>query len=246
MKAVVLAGGQGTRLAPYSVVFPKPLMPIGDMPILELLLRQLRNGGVSGVTVAVGHLSSLIMAYFGKGEKIGLPIEYSHEETPMGTAGPLSLVTGLDRAFFVMNGDLLTDINFGEMIQAHHESGATATIGLYDRELTIDLGVIETDDAGHVLRYIEKPSYRYDVSMGIYIFEPRAINHVPKDKRFDLPDLVRALIAANETVVGYKHRGYWLDIGRPDDYRRAQEDFPAMRERILARGEGIASSGARD
>jgi NDP-mannose synthase len=233
VKAVILAGGQGTRLAPYSVVFPKPLMPIGDMPILELLLLQLRNGGVSGVTMAVGHLSSLIMAYFGKGEKIGLPIEYSHEETPLGTAGPLGLVSGLDQAFFVMNGDLLTDINIGDMIRTHRDRRATATIGLYDREVTLDLGVIETDGEGQVLKYIEKPSYRYDVSMGIYIFEPRAINHVPRNQRFDLPDLVRALIAAEEPVIGYKHRGYWLDIGRPDDYRRAQEDFPALRDRIL-------------
>lgn len=208
-------------------------MPIGDMPILELLLLQLRNSGVSGVTMAVGHLSSLIMAYFGRGEKIGLPIEYSHEETPLGTAGPVALVSGLDSAFFVMNGDLLTDIDLADMIRAHRDSQAAATIGLYDREVTIDLGVIETNDAGHVVQYIEKPSYRYDVSMGIYIFEPRAINHIPKGQRFELPDLVRALIRAQEPVVGYKHRGYWLDIGRPDDYRRAQDDFPTLRERII-------------
>lgn len=235
MKAVILAGGQGTRLAPYSVVFPKPLMPVGDMPILELLLLQLRNSGVSSVTLAVGHLSSLIMAYFGNGEKLGLRIEYSQEETPLGTAGPLNLVSGLDQPFFVMNGDLLTDINFNEMIERHTQGGAAATIGLYDRHVTIDLGVIETDDSGRVVKYIEKPSFRYDVSMGIYIFEPRVIDYIPRDQRFDLPDLVRTLIDRKEPVIGYKHGGYWLDIGRPDDYRRAQEDFPAMRDRILKR-----------
>lgn len=241
MKAVILAGGQGARLAPYSLVFPKPLMPLGDMPILELLLLQLRNSGVTEVTMAVGYLSSLIIAYFGKGEKLGLTIEYSHEEIPLGTGGPLRLISGLDDAFFVMNGDLLTDINLADMVRSHRDSGATATLGLYDREVTIDLGVIKTDEAGQVVEYIEKPSYRYDVSMGIYIFDPRALAHLPADQRFDLPDLVRALIRVKEPVVGYKHRGYWLDIGRPDDYRRAQEDFPAMRERILSpRSTGLA------
>lgn len=233
MRAVILAGGQGTRLAPYSVVFPKPLMPIGDMPILELLLLQLCNSGVTNVTLAVGHLSSLIMAYFGQGEKIGLSIEYSHEETPLGTAGPLNLVTRLNESFFVMNGDLLTDIDFGEMIRRHKETSAVATIGLYDRNITIDLGVIETDDSGQVMEYIEKPSYRYDVSMGVYIFEPEVLQYIPENRKFDLPDLILELISRKQKVVGYKHCGYWLDIGRPDDYRRAQEDFPAMRERIL-------------
>jgi NDP-sugar pyrophosphorylase family protein len=208
-------------------------MPIGDMPILELLLLQLRNCGVKSVTMAVGHLSSLIMAYFGKGEKIGLTIDYSHEDTPLGTAGPLSLVSGLDKPFFVMNGDLLTDIDFNQMVATHKRNRAAATIGLYDRTVTIDLGVIETDNLRRVVRYIEKPSYSYDVSMGVYVFEPSVIQLIPRNQRFDLPDLIRKLIDNRLSVIGYKHHGYWLDIGRPDDYRRAQEDFPAMRERIL-------------
>ena len=219
-------------------------MPIGDMPILELLLLQLRNSGVTGVIMAVGHLSSLIMAYFGNGEKIGLTIDYSHEDTPLGTAGPLGLISGLDQPFFVMNGDLLTDIDFGAMMDAHTTRGAVATIGLYDRTVKIDLGVIETDGSQRVVRYIEKPSYSYDVSMGVYVFEPDVINHVPPNQRFDLPDLVRTLIDRDQSVFGYKHRGYWLDIGRPDDYRRAQEDFPAMRERMLNPRRDAAAPGA--
>jgi NDP-mannose synthase len=233
LKTVILAGGKGTRLAPYSVIFPKPLMPIGEMPILELLLHQLRNSGITSVTIAVGHLSSLIMAYFGSGEKINLPIEYSHEEEPLGTAGPLGLIKGLDDSFFVMNGDLLTDIDFNQMLRVHREQRAAATIGLYARDVTIDLGIVETDETGRVVGYIEKPAFHYDVSMGIYVFEPVVVNHIPRDRHFDLPDLISALVSEGERVVGFKHEGYWLDIGRPDDYRRAQEDFPAMRERLL-------------
>jgi NDP-sugar pyrophosphorylase family protein len=233
---VILAGGKGTRLAPYSVIFPKPLMPLGEMPILEFLLCQLRNSGITSVTIAVGHLSSLIMAYFGSGEKLKLPIEYSHEETPLGTAGPLGLIKGLDEPFFVMNGDLLTDIDIHEMVKVHRAQRAAATIGLYKRDVTIDLGVIESDEVGQVTRYIEKPEFHYDVSMGIYVFEPRILNHIPPDKHFDLPDLIRALISAGERVVGFRHEGYWRDIGRPDDYRRAQEDFPELCARVLGTG----------
>jgi NDP-mannose synthase len=233
VKTVILAGGKGTRLAPYSVIFPKPLMPLGEMPILEFLLHQLRLNGISSVTIAVGHLSTLIMAYFGSGERVNLPIEYSHEQVPLGTAGPLSLIPGLTESFFVMNGDLLTDIDFNQMIQVHRERKAAATIGLYSRDVTIDLGVIETNESQQVLRYVEKPAFHYDVSMGIYVFEPLVLKYIPTNQQFDLPDLIRALISADELVIGYKHEGYWLDIGRPDDYRRAQEDFPAMRERVL-------------
>lgn len=233
MRAVILAGGRGTRLAPYTTVLPKPLMPVGDMPILELLLRQLAKAGVTKATLAVGHLASILMAYFGDGKRFGIDLEYSLEESPMGTAGPLRLVSGLDDTFMVMNGDLLTDIDFNSMIEVHRQNGAAATVGLYERDVRIDLGVIHTDDAGRVLEYIEKPVYHYQVSMGIYVLDPRVLAHLPSEGPFDLPDLVRALIGAGETVVGYEHRGYWLDIGRPDDYQRAQEDFPDLRARIL-------------
>lgn len=233
MRAVILAGGRGTRLAPYTTVLPKPLMPLGDMPILELLLRQLHKAGVRHATLAVGHLSSLIMAYFGDGGQFGMQIEYSIEEEPLGTAGPLRLVNGLDGTFMVMNGDLLTDLDFNGMVEAHRRERAAATIGLYERDVCIDLGVIQTDERGRVAEYIEKPVYHYQVSMGMYVFEPRALEHVPAGRRFDLPDLIRALVAGGEPVHTYKHQGYWLDIGRPDDYQRAQDDFEMLRSRIL-------------
>lgn len=232
MRAVILAGGRGTRLAPYTTTFPKPLMPVGDMPILELLIRQLSRRGIDHITLAVGHLSSLIVAYFGDGKLFGVDVEYSREETPLGTAGPLALVRGLDKAFLVVNGDLLTDLDFTRMIDSHRASGAVATIGLYDRDVKIDLGVVETDGDSMIRAYVEKPVYHYRVSMGVYVFEPRVLECIPARKQFDLPELVCALINRGDRVLGYRHDGYWLDIGRPDDYQRAQEDFVTMRSKL--------------
>ncbi len=236
MRAVILAGGRGTRLAPYTTVLPKPLMPLGDMPILELLLRQLSRNGIHCATLAVGYLAPLITAYFGNGERFGIPVEYSMEDEPLGTAGPLSRVANLNETFLVMNGDLLTDLDFQAMVAFHREQRATATIGLYKREVRIDLGVVETDLTARVRGYIEKPIYNYQVSMGVYVFEPKVLESIPRGQRFDLPDLVRKLMAAGESVQGYLHSGYWLDIGRPDDYARAQEDLPGMRARLLGEG----------
>lgn len=230
MQAVILAGGRGTRLAPYTTVLPKPLMPVGEMPILEILMRQLQMNGAQKVFLAVGHLASLIMAYFGSGEHVGVPIEYSFEQAPLGTAGPLSLIDGLNDTFLAMNGDLLCDLDFSAMLAFHRESGAIATVGLYTKDVKIDLGVVETNASRQITHYIEKPVYHHQVSMGIYVFEPRVLRFITPGLRLDMPDLIRTLIEAGEHVIGYNHSGYWLDIGRPDDYRTAQNDF----ERITA------------
>ncbi|MCX6545115.1 MAG: sugar phosphate nucleotidyltransferase [Acidobacteria bacterium] len=233
LDAVVLVGGRGTRLAPYTANLPKPLVPIGGMPVLEILVHRLHVGGVGRIVMAVGHLSSLITAYFGDGGRFKVPIEYSLEDTPLGTAGPLSLVQNLTDPFLVVNGDLLTDLDFRVMIKTHNASGALATIGLFARSEQIELGVIETDDQDRVTGYIEKPTYQYRASMGAYVFGRAALAFVPADTRFDLPDLIRALIAARKHVAGFEHKGYWLDIGRPEDYTRAQQDFERMRDRLL-------------
>ena len=233
MRAVILAGGRGTRLAPYSTLLPKPLMPIGDMPILELLIRQLRRSEVERVTLAVGHLASLVMAYFGTGDRLQIPIDYSQEPEPLGTAGPLRLATGLTNTFLVLNGDLLTDVDVRTMVAFHRRQQAAATVGVYERETLIDLGVVEMDGDHRVVGYREKPVHRHLVSMGVYVFEPSVVRHVPSAGRFDLPDLVTALLAAGERVVGYRHTGYWCDIGRPEDYQRAQEEFPSLKTRLL-------------
>ena len=224
MRAVILAGGKGTRLAPYTAVLPKPLMPVGDMPILELLLRRLVRAGVAHVTLAVGHMAPLLMAYFQDGARFGVEIEYSQEGEPLGTAAPLKLVKGLAEPFLVMNGDLLTDVDFKAMVAAHHENNAAATVGVFAKEVKIDLGVIETGDTGNVVAYVEKPTIPYLVSMGVYVLEPRVLELIPSGVRFDLPELIIGLLDAREIVYGYRHSGYWLDIGRPEDYQKAQDD----------------------
>lgn len=237
MKAVILAGGKGTRLAPYTKVLPKPLMPIGDIPIMEVILRQMVNAGVSEVILTVGHLAELLRAFFKDGSQFGLKIDYSVEEQPLGTAGPLSLVADrLTETFIVSNGDVLTTLNLRELVGAHRSSGAAATIASHRRQVKIDLGVLQTDDDNKLTGYLEKPAYVFFVSMGIYVFEPRVLEHIPANQYLDFPDLVLKLIAAGETVRSYPFEGYWQDLGRPDDYERAVSDFDRLSERILKAG----------
>lgn len=232
MRAVILAGGKGTRLAPYTTVLPKPLMPIGDMPILEVVIRQLARHGFVDITLAVGHLAELVMAYCGDGSKFGVRIDYSREDQPLGTAGPIALVPNLHETFLVMNGDLLSTLDYSAMWNHHQERGAIATLASYRRDIKIDLGVIEAED-GWVKDYIEKPTYHYAVSTGIYIFEPRILNYIQRGSRLDLPELVLRLLAENQKVNIYNFDGYWLDIGRHDDYETAMEEFAAHRADFL-------------
>jgi NDP-sugar pyrophosphorylase family protein len=233
MKAVVLAGGKGTRLAPYTKVLPKPLMPIGDMPILEVLLRQMKAAGIHKVILTVGHLSELLRAFFQDGRQLGMEIDYSYEQCPLGTAGPLALIDGLEDTFLVANGDVLTTLPLRDLINFHCEQHATATIAVHHRQVKVDLGVIQWDSAARLNGYIEKPTYDYCVSMGIYIFEPHVITYIPRGEYLDFPDLVKKMIAAGEKVVGYEYDGYWQDLGRPDDYERAADDFEKMRSQFL-------------
>jgi len=237
MRAVILAGGKGTRLAPYTTVFPKPLMPIGDMPILEVVLRQLAQHGFKDVTLAVGYLAELLMAYCGNGEKFGLAIDYSREDEPLGTAGPISLIPNLNETFLVMNGDLLSTLDYSAMWNYHKERGAIATLASYRRDIKIDLGVIDSQD-GWVRDYIEKPIYHYTVSTGIYIFEPTILRYIERAKRLDLPELVLRLLKENQKVNVYNFEGYWLDIGRHDDYETAASEFIKHREMFLPREGG--------
>jgi NDP-sugar pyrophosphorylase family protein len=232
-RAVILAGGKGARLAPYSTVLPKPLMPINNMPILEVVIRQLKFYGFTKLTIAVGHLSELIEAFFGDGKKWGVKIDYSREDKPLGTAGPLSLVKNLKTPFLVMNGDLLTTLSYSDFMSRHNKSKAVATLGVFQRAVKIDLGIIKSDSKNIIREYIEKPSLEYDVSSGIYAFNPSVLKYIPRNRRLDLPDLVRNLIANKETVMAYKFKGYWLDIGRHDDYAQAAEEFGKNRRRFL-------------
>ena len=232
MKAVILAGGKGSRLAPYTMVLPKPLMPIGDMPILEIVLKQLKADGFDDVVIAVGHLAALIKTYFGDGSRLGLRIEYAFEDSPLGTAGPLGSIAGLDETFVVMNGDILTDLSFANLVAEHRRRGALLTIASYRRTVKIDFGVLKTDD-GAVTEYIEKPELDYVVSMGIYAMEPAVREHIEPGRYLDVPDLVRLLLARGERVGAYHFDGRWLDIGRPDDFLEAQSRFEEQRDEFL-------------
>lgn len=233
MRAVILAGGKGTRLAPYTTVFPKPLVPIGDMPILEIVVRQLRRAGVRRITMAVGHLAELLMAFFGDGSRFGVQVDYSREDQPLGTAGPLALLDGLEDTFLVMNGDILTTLDYMALVAYHRDQQAAATVAMHQRSVKIDLGVIEVNQQNHIVRYIEKPTYNYHVSMGIYVFEPVVLRYIERSVRLDFPELIWKLLANNQPVLGYPYDGYWLDIGRPDDYARAVEEFEQMRRQLL-------------
>ena len=233
MKAVVLAGGKGARLAPYTTILPKPLMPIDDMPILEVLLRQIKRSGITDVTLTVGHLSGLLKAFFQGGHQWGLNIDYSYEDNPLGTAGPLALVKDLDGAFLVTNGDVLTTLNLKDLFDFHQKEGSIATIAVHQRQVHIDLGVVQSNDDHTITGYIEKPTYDYTVSMGIYVFEPRVLEYIPKNQYLDFPDLVLKLIAAGERIITYPFGGYWMDLGHPDDYKQANEDFNSMKLQFL-------------
>jgi NDP-sugar pyrophosphorylase family protein len=232
MKAVILAGGKGSRLAPYTTVLPKPLMPIVDMPILEIVLNQLKSCGFTEVVIAVGHLAALIKTYFGDGSQMGVQIHYAFEEAPLGTAGPLGSIDGLDETFLVMNGDILTDLDFTKLVDHHRHGGATLTVATHKRTVKIDFGVLETD-AGQVVRYIEKPTLDYNVSTGVYAMEPQVRDFIKRGEYLDLPDLVRLLIAAGKPVLTYPFDGSWLDIGRHEDFVEAQTRFEEDRKHFL-------------
>mgnify|MGYP002682106361 FL=1 len=235
MKAVILAGGKGTRLAPYTHILPKPMMPIGDRAILEVILGQFSRAGISEVTLAVGHLASLMQAYFGDGSRFGLNINYVYEEKPLGTAGPLAFVDGLTDTFLVANGDILTLLDINQLIAFHKEQKAVCTIASHKRTHVINLGVIEHAPGNYrVNGYVEKPTMNYLVSMGMYVFEPKVLDFIPKGEYFDFPKLVNALLEAGEPVMCFPYDGYWRDLGNQDDYLAANEDFESMRSQFLA------------
>lgn len=233
MKAIVLAGGKGSRLAPYTKVIPKPLMPIGDMPILEVLLHQVKRAGVEEIILTVGHLAELLRAFFQEGERFGTRISYSYEDVPLGTAGPLTGIRGLNETFLVLNGDVLTTLDFSDIVKFHKKSGAWVTIATYNRHVKVDLGVLQLEPGNRVVGYIEKPTYDFQVSMGIYVFEPEALQYIPVQQYFDFPDLILRLIKEGKPVASYPFEGYWQDLGRPDDYEQAIQDFATMRDQFL-------------
>jgi NDP-sugar pyrophosphorylase family protein len=233
MQAIILGGGKGTRLKPYTVVFPKPLMPIGDYPILEVVIRQLKNNGFEEIVLAVGHLKELIQSFFQDGSKWDVNISYSAEEKPLGTAAPLKQVGNCQEDFLVMNGDVLTNLNYREFFEFHNNNGALCTIATYHKPIKIDLGVLKVNDNNELYDYIEKPTIHYSVSMGVYAFKREALEYIPDDEYFDFPDLIKKLLKSNQKVLSYPFSGSWLDIGRPEDYELAADEFEKRKNEFL-------------
>ncbi|MFM7509441.1 MAG: NDP-sugar synthase [Actinomycetota bacterium] len=237
MHAVILAGGRGVRLRPYTTAFPKPLVPIGDeFAIIEIVLRQLRSHGFDTVTIAIGHLGQLIRAYCGDGSQWGLDVRYWTEDEPLGTMGPV--VANLDELpehFLVMNGDVLTDLDFRSVLDGHAASGDPLTVATYDRTVLIDFGVLEVVD-GHIGAFREKPVEHFSVSMGIYAVSRETLRRYRAGGALGFDELVLDLMAAGTPPRVHSFAGYWLDIGRPDDYDRANDDWVELRSRFLSDG----------
>lgn len=232
-RAVILAGGKGTRLRPYTVVLPKPLMPIGEYPILEVIIRQLVAAGFDHITLAVNHQAEIIKAFFGDGQRWNILIDYSLENQPLGTMGPLKLIDDLPDHTLVMNGDILTDLDFAAFHDAHVAANSVFTISTAQRNQLIDYGVLDISDDGTLCGFKEKPKVSYDVSMGVYMVSRRALERVPTGRAYGFDSLMLDFLASGIPATTRRFDGYWLDIGRPDDYMLAIEEFEHFKEKFL-------------
>ena len=232
-RAIILAGGRGTRLRPYTVVLPKPLMPIGEYPILEVIVKQLVAAGFTHITLAVNHQAEIIKAFFRDGANWGITIDYSLENQPLGTMGPLSLIDDLPEHFLVMNGDVLTDLNYASFYDGHVTNESIFTISSSVREHMVDYGVLESNSDDQLTGFCEKPRSTYEVSMGVYMCSRRVKDFVQPNQVYGFDNLMTDLIKLNERVKVVRHKGYWLDIGRHDDYEQAINEFDSMRSKFI-------------
>jgi NDP-sugar pyrophosphorylase family protein len=234
MHVAILAGGRGVRLRPYTTALPKPLVPIGEeYAILDIILQQLRVQGFTRITLAIGHLGSLIRAFVGDGSRWNLEVDYSEEERPLYTIGPvLNFLDRLPEHFIVMNGDVLTDLNYAELLHFHIKTHAPLTVATYQRNVKIDFGTLETEN-GHIVRFQEKPTLHYRVSMGVYGMSRKTLASYPRNVPFGFDDLVLDLLARGQRPRAFEFDGYWLDIGRPEDYDEANRSFEEHRSILL-------------
>jgi NDP-sugar pyrophosphorylase family protein len=233
-QAIILAGGKGTRLRPYTTVLPKALVPLDEMPVLELVIRQLKFYGFHNITLAVGHLAELIEAYFGDGRKWGVSIRYVREESPLGTAGPLRLIPDLDPNFLVMNADIVSDINYRDLYETHLKANRVGTIATFERTTQVDFGTLTFERGSQRINgFVEKPVLQHAVSMGIYVFNKKVLESIPEAMAFGFDQLMQRLIATEQPAFAYPFKGYWLDIGRHDDYEKALADYEAMKPYLL-------------
>lgn len=232
-RAVILAGGKGTRLRPYTVVLPKPLMPIGEYPIIEVIVRQLVSAGFDHITMAVNHQAEIIKAFFTDGSKWGIKIDYSYEDKALSTMAPLKLVQDLPDDFLIMNGDVLTDLDYSEFYDYHCQNDNIFSVSSYKREIKTEYGVLEVGDDNKLSGFSEKPVFNFDVSMGIYMANKKILDYIPEDTSYGFDDLMLKLIEINNPASIKSHNGYWLDIGRSDDYMKAVEEFDGMKDKFL-------------
>lgn len=232
-RVIIQAGGRGARLQPYTTILPKPLMPVLEYPILEIMIRQLVAQGFTRITITLGHLGHLIMAVVGDGHQWGAEVEYVWEDEPRGTIGAVTLAKGLDRPFLVMNGDLLTDFDYRQFMSRHLASGAQLSVGVHHKEVPISLGVFELDDAQRIVQFKEKPTLHFPCSMGIYAFDPQLIAMIPRVGNFGFDDLMAMCLSRDVHVRAHSFEGLWLDIGRPEDYANAMRLFQENRARLL-------------
>ena len=232
-QAIILAGGQGSRLQPYTTIVPKPLLPVGNYPILEILIRQLKRFSFTRIVISVGHLSGLIEAYFGSGVKWGVDICYVQEDSPLGTAGAIKLVKHVEENFIVMNGDILTDIDMLGLLRSHICQKVISTIVIKHRNIKSDFGEIEINEQNELISYTEKPEHQSFASIGMNVFNARARSFIKMNENIGIPDLVARFKAAGERMFCYQTHGIWLDLGRLNDLQEAQGVFLANKEKFL-------------
>lgn len=231
--AIILSGGKGTRLKPYTLILPKSLMPIGDYPILEVIVRQLAMCGFKQITMAVNHQADLVMTFFGNGSKWKIKIDYSVEDQPLNTMGPLRLIKNLPENFLVMNGDVLTDLNYAQFFDNHVKNNNLFTISSFVRKQVSEYGILEVNKNSNLIGFKEKPVNTYEVSMGIYMVNKKILNFIPKGKPYGFDNLMLNLINLKKEVSVSRHKGHWLDIGKPDDYAQAINEFELHKEMFL-------------
>ncbi len=235
MRAIILAGGKGTRLRPFTYSLPKPLMPIGgEMPILEIILTQLKKNEFTDITIAVNYMAKIIKAFFGDGSDWGLNIDYSFEEKPLNTIGPLTLIGDLPENFLVMNGDILTDLNYKKFFEWHIRNKHEISIATFKRASKIDFGVLKYNENQEIFEFVEKPEYHFNVSMGIYALNKRVIDTLPKNEPYGFDQLMIDGIKNRMKIKSFPHDSYWLDIGRDDDFQQANDDYIKNKKKILS------------
>ncbi|WP_067624153.1 sugar phosphate nucleotidyltransferase [Alicyclobacillus acidiphilus] len=233
MEAIIVTGGKGLRMAPFTKVLPKGLLPIDDRPILEIIVQQLKNYGYKTIHMACGYLASLIQAYFQDGKEFGVNIDYFVEPKPLGTAGPIKKVRlQSDQPVLVINCDILTTLNFREMMDFHKAGSSLLTIASQKKSVAIEFGVLQTNGP-RVDQFVEKPTQSASVSMGIYIMDPAIVDFIPDDTYYDMSDLIVQLLTLGQEIRHFENESFWLDIGRPDDFAKAGEMFPRIKDQLL-------------